>query len=1054
MASYVTTWGSNDNNQLDLPFKFPNSGQNPYLTSGNFEATKISVGYDHAIGFIKSSGITFLTGWGGNNYRQTYVADKNFYYIDCEAGIETTYLLDSAFRIHGFGKDLMESDVGLATGTIINWNYIYDNKSWPQGYSAYPRRFRQLSAGSGYLLAIDSNSKITGWGKQVERITGSTVTGILRTGAGGGLIFNATLNSGSYVTVNFTGASNGAKLYTVWRQSSNNLTYKDLILYNSGIPYTSGRFLSDGGLGNAAYSGYLDLDSNYFRVILSGSGSVGAGGNPWVRITGYSGINWQNPLKVIDYSGISQINSGNTFIDISAGYNHAIALISGSGGFITGWGDNSFGQLGFDRDYFSGAKVETKAGHSHAIGYKKPIITRMSGNNPISLFYDGTGRRVTGLQLQIEINANDSFLQTVYPGNESTLSPDAYGKSIAINNTGNILVLGANANTVSGGLIFTGNFDKYDNFVFKQFITGSNSTVHGFGRSIDISSDGRVIVMGGPAYNIPSANYGAAVIYTGNINNGWVLKQFLTGGNSVSNFGTSVATNEDGSIIVIGCPRDNSFTGSAMIFTGNPSASWNFKQKISGIKDGTGGAPRFGTSVDISNKDNSNEFTIVIGGPIDNLQNGSAMVCTGPINGNFEFINKIYGVNAGEFGTSVAISNNGEIIVMGGPKDNDRGAIQIYGGVSNNLYFKKKIYGNGGSYRFGSSVDINYDGNIIIVGDPLYYSGGISSIGRATILTGYQNLNWGIRNTIEGSNSDQAGTAVAVNTGGNIFGIGIPNLDRPGSGISDNAGGAIVSYYPFLQTGWIQPTGTGYLRTGTALNNAQRILSGFEPINFSNNRYYNYRLLGLVSGGQIYTGTPISYSRSLGISNLPNYCIYSWGDTVTYQLTGRRAAGIIEDTSLDPGVGGFGYVEFIAINTGECGNLITLDFSSFPLKTISNAIAIWNTNNPLNQVSGIGSFEKLYQIPSGWTYDEFSPSTWSASNGDNPKIISINKSPSYLNSSITDNFNFLDIEAGYKTVLTLNKEPLATGTPALTSAFQNEPEIFIPVSCSNIIYDH
>jgi hypothetical protein len=147
---------SNDNNQLDLPFKFPNSGQNPYLTSGNFEATKISVGYDHAIGFIKSSGITFLTGWGGNNYRQTYVADKNFYYIDCEAGIETTYLLDSAFRIHGFGKDLMESDVGLATGTIINWNYIYDNKSWPQGYSAYPRRFRQLSAGSGYLLAIDS----------------------------------------------------------------------------------------------------------------------------------------------------------------------------------------------------------------------------------------------------------------------------------------------------------------------------------------------------------------------------------------------------------------------------------------------------------------------------------------------------------------------------------------------------------------------------------------------------------------------------------------------------------------------------------------------------------------------------------------------------------------------------------------------------------------------------------------------------------------------------------------------------------------------------------
>jgi hypothetical protein len=167
MASYVTLWGSNDNNQLNPPFKLPNSVNNLNLESGGFDSFKTSVGYNHTVSFLKPFNTTqyIITGGGDNSYGQISFADKNFYYIDCEAGIETTYLLDTDGRIHGFGKDLIFTNLFDATGFILNWDFYYaDLNKWPQGYLFYPKDFVKISAGSGYLLAIDKSGKITGWG--------------------------------------------------------------------------------------------------------------------------------------------------------------------------------------------------------------------------------------------------------------------------------------------------------------------------------------------------------------------------------------------------------------------------------------------------------------------------------------------------------------------------------------------------------------------------------------------------------------------------------------------------------------------------------------------------------------------------------------------------------------------------------------------------------------------------------------------------------------------------------------------------------------------------
>lgn len=396
MGNFLAVWGSNENNQLEIPFKgTQNLSQSIQLVSGSLEILKGSVGYNHAVAIIKRPQGYILTGWGDNTFGEIDFNNKNYYYSYCEAGDQTTYLLDAAGRIHGFGKDLLFSSVGDANKEILNWS-LYDDGIFPQGYLFYPKDFIKISAGPGYLLAITNSGKITGWGNQSEIISGQS-TGYLRTGIA--LTYNKNLSLGSYVTINLTG-NPWTGFRSIWRQSSDNNLFYDLNLYNSGNQYKSGLATVDGGLGRAIYSGYLDSDKSYLQVILTGTGVTSGYGTLGVHITGYSGKNWQSTTKVIDYSILNKINSIGFVTGVSAGGNHALVLFSGTTGLITGWGDNSYGQLNFNTNYISGAKISAGDRDCYAIGLKNPIINRITGDNPLGIYYQGTGTGITGLLIQ------------------------------------------------------------------------------------------------------------------------------------------------------------------------------------------------------------------------------------------------------------------------------------------------------------------------------------------------------------------------------------------------------------------------------------------------------------------------------------------------------------------------------------------------------------------------------------------------------------------------------------------------------------------------------
>ena len=251
-----------------------------------------------------------------------------------------------------------------------------------------------------------------------------------------------------------------------------------------------------------------------------------------------------------------------------------------------------------------------------------------------------------------------------------------------------------------------------------------------FGFSVALSADGNTALVGGPG---DGDGAGAAWVFIRAGGTWFQQGGKLSGGGAAGGaaFGFSVALSGDGSAALVGGTDDNGGAGAAWVFTRSAGAWAQQGGKLAG--SGQSGDASFGFSVALS----ADSSTALIAGPADNGFVGSAWVFTRSGGDWVQQGGKLTGggeSGQGFFGTSVALSANGDTTLIGGSDDNGSvGAAWVFtrAGAAWSQQGAKltSLFAEQGS--FGYDVALSADGNTALVGAPE----GSSGFGKAWMFT-------------------------------------------------------------------------------------------------------------------------------------------------------------------------------------------------------------------------------------------------------------------------------------------------------------------------------
>jgi hypothetical protein len=237
-----------------------------------------------------------------------------------------------------------------------------------------------------------------------------------------------------------------------------------------------------------------------------------------------------------------------------------------------------------------------------------------------------------------------------------------------------------------------------------------------FGCAVAVSEDGNTAIIGGSTEN---GSVGAAWVYvrSGGVWSQQGAKLVGTGAVGSSQQGASVSLSADGNMAVVGGPADNSNSGAAWVYTRNGGV-WS-QQGAKLVGTGAVGAAYQGSSVAVSADGN----TVIVGGPYDSGYAGAAWVFTRSGSVWSQQGAKLVGtgaVGAAYQGCSVAVSADGNTAVVGGMGDGTFvGAAWVYtrsGGVWSQQGSKLAGTDVVGLAQQGISVAVSADGNTTAIG--------------------------------------------------------------------------------------------------------------------------------------------------------------------------------------------------------------------------------------------------------------------------------------------------------------------------------------------------
>lgn len=293
-----------------------------------------------------------------------------------------------------------------------------------------------------------------------------------------------------------------------------------------------------------------------------------------------------------------------------------------------------------------------------------------------------------------------------------------FGISVALSADGNTALIGSPKDGKGEGATYVLTRSG-ETWTQAAKLTGGEQVGHAnFGRRVAISSDGQTALMGGFADNNGA---GAAWVFARSGESWTEQGGKLTGPAEAGagQFGGDVALSGDGNTALIGGPADNGAVGAVWFFARTAGAWAPEGPKITATEE-TGPA-EFGRSVSLTDEGT----TALIGGPVDSGDVGAAWVFT--FNGEAwsQYSKLTPGPTKGhaDFGRAVTLSGKGETALIGAPKAHGGagGAAWVFTLQAGEWTRRGETLTGGAETKhgdFGRSVALSDDGGTALVGGP------------------------------------------------------------------------------------------------------------------------------------------------------------------------------------------------------------------------------------------------------------------------------------------------------------------------------------------------
>ena len=301
---------------------------------------------------------------------------------------------------------------------------------------------------------------------------------------------------------------------------------------------------------------------------------------------------------------------------------------------------------------------------------------------------------------------------------EEAIADGHFGRGVALSGDGNTALVGAPRENGGDGVVWV--FTRSGStWTRQQQLTGGDESGAGwFGRSVAVSADGDTAFVGGL---VDHGDAGAVWVFTRSGSTWSQQGAKLTGGaeeSGLGKFGSSVALSANGEVAVIGAPADANKLGAVWVFTRSGSTWSQQGAKLTGGAEESG-LGKFGSSVALS----ANGEVAVIGAPADANKLGAVWVFSAlriDLVAAGREANRRWEAGQGEFGNGVALSEDGEVALIGAPGDASKLGAAWEFTRSNTIWSQvgAKLIGSGeqGSGQFGWSVALSGDGATALIG--------------------------------------------------------------------------------------------------------------------------------------------------------------------------------------------------------------------------------------------------------------------------------------------------------------------------------------------------